>query len=257
MTTKERPTFWKRVGSAFRIRRRRAKDVHRLPDVGEDGLLAEPAAHPSDGDGESAPDKPGLSLPRWTKRDQTLAKLQEGYEQVTQVVEKIGGHLVTQEKHSERICDSLEQLARAMSDVPNISRQQAQTLDAIAGQLENTNARTQQLAETMSEIPKVARSQTETLNGITRHLEMSGEQNVVTTQTLDKLGTTISVLGESNHAQSEVLQQMDAKTAEQNQMLTSLIARQSRRFMMLFIVTVLLAAAAVVIGILSLNPRGG
>jgi len=257
MTTAKSSSFWKRLGSALGIRRRRQGEMRDLPEVGDDGLLAEPAELPPEADAESAADRPARPLTRWAKRDLTLAKLQEGYEQVTRVVEQIGKHLVTQDERSERICTSLEQLARSMSDVPNISREQARTLDAIAGQLESTNARTRQLADGISEIPKIARTQAETLAGINRQLEMAGEQNVVASQTMEKLGTAIHMLGESNQSQAEVLKQMDTKAAEQNHLLTQLIARQSRRFTMLFFLTIVLAAAAIALGILGLTRPGG
>ncbi len=254
MTTKS-PTFWTRLAGALRIRRRRDDQLHDLPEVGDDGLLAEPAEPP--GDAEPPTGKPTGPLARWTKRDQTLARLQEGYEQVTEVIEQIRNHLVTHAERSERICTSLEQLARSMSDVPGISRQQAQTLEAIVSQLEATSTRTQQLTEVMSEVPKVARAQAETLTGMNRQLEMAGEQSVLASQTMGKVGTAINMLGESHQAQSQALKQMDDKASRQNELLGQLIARQSRRFMMLFIVTMILAAAAITLGIFGLAFRAG
>ena len=58
--------------------------------VAEDGLLSEPSEFlgpSSEGDGQT--ERPVGALARWSKRDQTLAKLQEGYERVTQVVEAV------------------------------------------------------------------------------------------------------------------------------------------------------------------------
>ena len=269
MSTESR-TLWTRLAETLKIRRRHDEADPGLPEVGDDGLLAEPAEPPGDGDAEPGAGKAPGPLARWSKRDQTLAKLQvgdpafildaklqEGYEQVTELIELIRNHLVTQAERSERTCNALEQLARSTSDVPAISRQQGQTLETIADQLETTSTRTQQLAETMSEMPKITRAQTDTLAGINRQLEMAGEQNVVASQTMDKLGTAINALGTSNQAQAEVWKQMDAKATEQNDLLTQLIARQSRRFIMLFVVTAVLAAAAITVGTLALLLRPG
>ncbi|UCD27611.1 MAG: hypothetical protein JSV03_10900 [Planctomycetota bacterium] len=244
MTTKWN-TFWNRLRGKINTKSGFAEQDSDLPEVGGDGLLAEPITHPSDAEVESQSDKPTGPLVRLSKREQAIAQLQQGYDRVTQLIEDIQKHLASQGERSDRICSSLDQLARSMSDTPNLSRQQAHTLEAIVGQLEMTNVRTQQLTETVGEIPKITRAQSDTLAGINRQLEMAGEQNVVANQTMDKLGQAITALGESNNSQAQILQEINAKTNQQNEVLSQLIAKQSKRFTMLFIVTVLLAAAAV------------
>ena len=98
-----------------------------------------------------------------------------------------------------------------------------------------------------------AQAQSESLKGINRQLEMTNEQSVITSQTMDKIGTAMSMLGQSNQAQAEALKVLDDKTSRQNEMLTGLIASQGRRFMALFIVTMVVAAAAITLGILALT----
>ncbi len=252
MPTLKSNMWWTRLADRLRSKPRRVS--HDLPDIGEDGLLSDPVELMGPTDGETLADKPS-ALSRWTKRDQTLAKLQEGYERVTQVVEEVQKHLAMQGERTERICTSLEQLARSMSDLPTVSRQQAQTLESIAGQLEMTNAHTQQLAETIGEIPKSTRIQSETLAGIKRQLDMSCEQHLVTSQTMDKLGSAIGMLGESSHAQLQTLSTMHTRAGDQQDLLAGLIARQSKRFMMLFVVTVLLAAAAIAATVVGVMMR--
>lgn len=238
MTSLETGNWWTRLLERLAGRSPKGAD---LPRVGEDGLLSEPLDAV---DAEAAPERPAGALARWSKRDQTLMKLQEGYERVTQVVEEVQKHLAQQGERTERICVSLEQLSRAMSEMPESSRQQTATLQSIAGQLETTGARTQQMAEAVSEMPKAARIQSETLAGIKRQMELTGEQNLVTGQSLEKLGAAISALGEFNSAQADALREMNAQASRQTEVLANLVARQSRRFVMLFVVTVVLAVMA-------------
>jgi hypothetical protein len=246
-------TWWTRLRDRLRGDAPSSEPPQHLPDVGDDGLLAEPVElAPPEGD---TPEKPPGALTRWTRRDQTLVKLQEGYERVTQVVEEVQKHLATQGERTERICVSLEQLARSMADLPGIAGQQAETLQAIAGHLETTNARTQQLTEVISEVPKTARTQSETLAGIRRQLEMTGEQNLMTSQSMERLGSAIGTLNEFNSAQVNALRDMNAQAADQNELLRKVIAKQSKRFTMLFIVTVVLAAAAIVIAAIAILAR--
>lgn len=252
MVVKATP-FWTRVAESLRLKTRETKqEKPKMPEATDDALLTQPMDLPEPI--AETPDRPG-PLARWTRRDQAIVQLQEGYEKVTRVIEEIQKHMAQQGDRSERICTALEHLARAMSDTPAIARQQAQTLDVIAAQLEASNARTQLLADAIHEIPKATRGQSETLSGINKQLEVSNEQAVMAAQTMDRLGTNIRTLGDSTLAQGEILREMNAKAAEQNQQLTLLIANQSRRFLMLFVVTVVMAVAAIATGLIGLTLR--
>ena len=250
-------SFWHRFVGLFRKDRPQAKSTADLPAAGDDGLLLEPAEYPEPlgPEGEAPAERTANPLMRWGRRDQTLAKLQEGYERVNQVIEEIQKHLAQQGERTDRICTALETLARSLGDVPVLGRQQAQTLEAISGHIEAGNARLQQVAESVGEIPKASRAQTETLNGIKRQLDMTGEQNLVTGQTMEKLSTAIAALGELNSTQVQALQQMNSKAADQSDSLRHLIGRQNKRFLMLFIVTIVLAAGAITAAVLALVHR--
>ncbi|GMU21923.1 MAG: hypothetical protein AMXMBFR13_20110 [Phycisphaerae bacterium] len=252
--------FWTRVGESLGFKARdgrRRTELPDLPQVGEDGLLADPVEIPGEVEPEAPADRASGPLARWTKRDQTLAALQEGYEKVTRVIEEIQNHLVTQADRSDRMCTALEQLARSMSDAPAMGREQVAMLEQIAARLETTNARTQQLADAVSELPKAARTQSDTLNGVSRQLEMANEQAVVASQNMDRLGTGIRALGETGQAQADLLRQMAVRTAEHENQIARLVSRQDKRFLMLFIVTIILAAGAVTAAIVGIALRGG
>ena len=231
--------LWQRLGF-----KDRSHQEQPWPTVDDDGLLSNPANLPNET--EEHPERPTGPLSRWAKRDQSLAQLQEGYERVTKVIDEIQKHLATQGERTERICGALEQLAHSMSDLPSHARQQLETLQTMAGQLEAANTHSQRLTDAVSEIPKSARAQSETLNGIRRQMEMSGEQAVMTSQNLDKLGSAVQALGQADATQGEMLRQMQSVAEQQGTQLNAIIERQARRFVMLFAVTCILAAAAII-----------
>jgi hypothetical protein len=235
-------SWWQRLREAWHGSSLDGIQDEGLPKVGEDGLLV----GPSDPDSEAAPDKFSGTGPlsRWSKRDQTLVKLQEGYEQVTRVIQEIQNHLVIQADRSERICTSLEQLARSAIELPAIGREQSQTLETIAAHIEASASRTQQLADSLTDVPKLAKSQSEALVGINRQMEMAGEQRMVATQTLERIGGAIGTLSTASQGQTDRLKMIEARTDQQVDLLTQVITRQNRRFIMLFVVTVILAVAA-------------
>lgn len=250
-------SWWQRLRATWRRSGSPAEPADRLGNVGDDGLLTD-RLDAGDTDAEPAPDRALGPLSRWSKRDQTLAKLQEGYEQVTRVIQEIQNHLVTQADRSERICNSLEQLARSANELPVIAHEQAQTLETIAAHIEVTGTRTQQMAEMLKDVPKLARAQSDALTSINRQLEMAGEQRMVTTQTLERIGTSLGTLGAASQNQAEHLKMMSNRAEQQTELLTQMLARQNRRFIMLFVVTVILAVAAIgAISFLLINARTG
>jgi hypothetical protein len=245
-------SLWTRMFHPFRRPSQPGDPSNPAMPVSEDDLLT----RPEDGAEPVAEtvDRPG-PLARWARRDQAIQQLQEGYERVTKVMEDIQTHLAQQGERSERICGALEQIAKAMVEAPQIARQQAQTLDHIAAQIESTNARSQQLAEIVSDIPKVTRGQTETLTRIGRQLEISNEQGIVASQTIDRLGSTLRSLGETSQTHGELIREASVRAAEQGQQLVQLVGQQSRRFMLLFGVTIFMALAAVAATVVGLTLR--
>ncbi len=238
------PNFWNRFISRLKGR----SSSHGggrpdLPDIGDDGLLAEPAEY-FDESGPDTGDRTAKPISRW-RRDQAIARLQEGYERVSHLIEDIQTHMTQQGERSDRMCAAIEQLSRSLADLPAATRQQHQTLESIAGQLQANHARTQQLSESLSDLPRLTKTQSETLASIGRQLEMTGEQNVVAAQNMERIGQAIKSLGDTNERQSQILNEMNAKADEKTALLNELILRQNRRFIMLFVVTILLAVAAV------------
>ncbi|HOW72048.1 MAG TPA: hypothetical protein PKY77_15720 [Phycisphaerae bacterium] len=244
--------WWHRLKNTL-ARARRNSDPYNLPPVGQDGLLVGPAETVAE-EADLTMDKPA-GLVRWPRRDQALLQLQEGYERVTRLIDEIQRHMVEQAERADRTCKAVEQLARTLADQPDMCRQQTQMLESIAGQLESTTSHTQRLTEAISEIPRVTRGQTEALANISRQLEMVGEQNVVSNQTLDRLGNAVAGVGQASSSQTDLLREMGLKTDEQSGMIRSLITTQGRRFIMLFVVTLALALTTIVAAIVSIAMR--
>lgn|GEM_PF-3202330 len=243
MTSK--PTsFWDRLVKAIKTDSS-SSNPHKVPEASNKNDVPAPSKDSAHQTNELPTEPSGGPLSRWNRREQTIAQLQQGYKHVTEVVEDIQKHLISQGERTDRIATSLEQLQRALNDMPAIARQQAETLAAIADRIETASLRTQQLTEAVNEIPAVARTQANTLANINLQLEKTGEQDKATSEAMNKLGTAVIALGEANTAQVQTIRMMNAKTDKHNQQLSVLIAKQSKRFMLLFIVTVILAAAAV------------
>ena len=248
--------LWTRIAKSLHRKRPGDNPISELPPVGQDPLTDRPPPLTAPKDNDAVADKQPGPLARWTQREQTLTKLQEGYEKMSGVVEDIRRHLVVQGERADRICDSMENLAQSLADHPAVSLRQCEMLETIARRLETNNERSLQVAERIGELPEISRAQNETLAGINRQLEKSGEQNAAVSSTIEKVGTALDSMGQAGTVQAEALRHMSVEATEQNEMLTRLIAAQSKRFTMLFVVTLVLAVAAVTTAIVSIAVQG-
>jgi len=232
-------TFWSRVGRMLRTGRR-STERRDLPAIGDDGLLADGPPSES-GEYEAVAASTEKPLLRWSRRDQVLQQLQEGYQRVAELIDAMQRHQVEQGNRTERIAVSLDHLARTMSDLPAASREQSKTLNSIASHLEVTNFRTQQLAESISELPGATKAQSEVLARMSRQFEMTGETNVHLRHALDALSRAVDSLRDSGQMQAELLRRFQLEGQQREGRLADLIAQQQGRFTLLFVVALVFA----------------
>lgn len=242
-------TFWTRLGQIFRPGGHGAPD---LPPIGEDGLLAGRAAEEL---GEPAVGTSDRLMGRWSRRDQALQQLQEGYQRITDLIDAMQRHMADQGARTDRIATSLDQLARALSDLPAIAREQTHTLDAIASHLEMTNARTQHLAECIRDLPAALKSQSEATAGVSRQLELGNESRVHLNNTMQTLGRAVDSLQASGRAQADLLRQCQLDGAEREGRLAEIVARQQRRFTFLAVAMIVALFCVAVVTFLALRGR--
>ena len=251
-----------RVGGWVRGGRHRA--VPTDPDGGDELPTTEadrdssPTAQGGDSADATAAERITTTMSRRSRREVSLSKLQEGYDRVLDLMDRIQSHMQTQETRTGEIASALSQLSRSLADVPSVDQQQVQLLSTIAAQLETTTVRTQQLSDAIGELPRVVRGQTDALSGIQRQLEMSAESDVHLTGTLQSFGRSVDRLGQSTETQATALQELNAAGEAHQRRLDEILQRQTRQFTWLVIITAVLAGAAIVAGTLAvvLQLRG-
>jgi len=233
----DRKGWWRRL---FRgLRRTRSSTEATLPPAGEDGLLVEPAGEEPRGENTG---KETTGLARWTKRDTAVARLQEGYEKVNQLIADMQKHMAEQSARTERMCSAIERLAQAMMEIPQASAIQAGTLQSILGQLQSAQSQSERMTSVLDGLSKAVKSQETALNDIGRGVEMMAEQSVVGSQATEKLVGAIQRLGDEDTRQTQLLQEMIEHLGEQSREVRHAMERSDRRFTALWIATLIVAA---------------
>ncbi|MBN1342824.1 MAG: hypothetical protein JXQ73_09110 [Phycisphaerae bacterium] len=251
----EKVSLWTRMGGWLRGVRRTDGEGDLIGDAttsSETLSATSEAGQEPDSSDVAASEHIATSLSRRGRREASLSKLQDGYDRVLDMMDKMQAHMGIQEQRTQEMTTSLAQLNRSLANQPNISQQQVELLSAIAAQLETSTVRTLQLADAIGELPRVARQQSDSLGSIQRQLEMGAETDAHLATTLQSLGRSVDRLSESSEKQSGALSDLRATGNDHQEQVSRILQRQTRQFTVLVGMTAVLAVAAIVLGTIAL-----
>lgn len=204
---------------------------------------------PPDADGSRPPQE---RRSRRQQREAALEQLENGYQQVANLVQSIHGHLQAQDRRSAEISGALERLAETTQQISSVAEAQTQRLGDIASQLEAANDRARRWEQALMEYPRVAETQREALLSINRHLEASQAGDVRLAETMEGLRGAVASWGESSAASADTLQQWKEAACRRDDDFRELVAAQDRRLTWLYIVTLAFAVTAVALAVFTL-----
>lgn len=236
-------SVWNRVGGWIKTVGRK-KDLDDLGPTGADGLLARDASSATDD--ATRPPAPLRPISRRQRQEEALIKLQEGYERVAGLIDSIHNHLDAQAGRTAQLADAIQRLAGSLSDLPDTSRRQAETLSSIAGELQKSNTQFRDWSEILATLPRSADAQAEALNRIDQQLAAANQTDERIVDSFTSLQQAVSALGASANSQVETLVSLKEAAQQREDHLAEQMQDQSKRFTMLFVVTLVLAVAAIV-----------
>ena len=247
----ERVSVWTRMGHWLRSAGRGSSGDD-LPPVSSAGLLADDDSGSTRGEAEANQNGGLAPLSRRRQREQSIQRLQEGYEQVVGLIGSIHSHLEKQDQRTRQIADALTQLAATTARLPAAAEAQSTQLATIAAQLEASNDRARRWEQTLFDLPKLAEAQREMLSSIGGELEAARQADVRMADTLGGLRDAVHSLGESSAASTRRLGDMQEAASRRDENLQNLMKEQNRRFIWLFVVTLVLAVGAIATGAVAL-----
>ncbi len=199
-------------------------------------------------------DRFGL-LSRRKHNEETLERLQAGYDQVIDLISSIKEHQKKQEARATEISNALSQMAVSLNSIEGGSRLQSEKLALIAEGLHTTNERAERWEEILAEFPRVAEAQKEALTGVVQQLSAAGERDDRMTSSLDSFREVVVSLGEATTASSVAVKNLQMSTLEGHDRTAALMKEQNKRFTMLFIVTLVLVVVSVATATMALFSK--
>jgi methyl-accepting chemotaxis protein len=225
------------------------------PEVNHEGLLT-PQPEP----GETVPEAPPEETPKDkvvvktlgpAKKQESLEKLQEGFNSLIDQLQGINEHLNQQVAQHEQLMGRIEELPRLLGSFPELVENQRQSAQHLIDQLKAATARDERFVDVVEKIPTETAKQTDALVNIDHQLAAAADSDVQMTESFNKFNETLARLNQTTGGQTDSIMQMSKTFATSDRYLKYLISRQNRRFMWIFMIAmgVCLVAILALVGI--------
>lgn len=181
----------------------------------------------------------------WRRRDKVLEQMQHGHDRVLGMVELIQEHLALQNKRSIQVTELLTELTRGAEEAPKATREQAEGLRLLAGQMEVANRNNQAIVGALADLPRAAAAQKQAMDTIAVQVRASSVTTERLSDRLESVGQVVSRLGESLKEQILTLRTIQQTAHQQEATLVAVLDRQTQRFTVLTIAVIALATISV------------
>ncbi len=255
MTLKE---FWADTGRWLRAHKPFAGGAHQ-PEIDEDGLISQgndpavlgtPNGEPA-GDGSVPAGAQGNNVVVRTvpaaERQESLQKLQEGFDKLVEQLQGINEHLNRQASQHEDLMGRIEQLPEMLVSFPAVVENQKRITEQLLEQLKGTAAKNEQLIDAVEKIPTETAKQTDALVNIDHQLAAAADIDVQMTEGFNNFNESLDKLNQSTVSQTDGIIQMSKTFAASDRYLKYIISKQSKRFMWIFIAAISVCVTVILI----------
>jgi len=248
MTLKE---FWADTGRWLRAHKPSIGGAHR-PEIDDDGLISrndDSAEQAGDGAvpaGAQGSNVVVRAVPP-AERQESLQKLQEGFDKLVDQLQGINEHLSRQATQHEDLMGRIEQLPEILESFPAVVENQKQITEQLLEQLKGTAAKNEQFMDAVEKIPTETAKQTDALVNIDHQLSAAADIDVQMTESLNNFNESLDKLNQSTVGQTDGIIQMSKTFAASDRYLKYIISRQNKRFMWIFIAAISVCVTAILI----------
>ena len=214
-------TFWKRVGSAFRL--------------GNDGNLSSTATptvlelRPLRGASMDS-DQSSAGLFGWqSKRKREAAELRERQSRFMELLAAMRTHFEAQDRRSEKLESAIQSVAGTLDEISQSQKEQSQSLAVIAQHTDAAAKNAAAMLATTIELPASLQAQAEAVRTVAKRMESAQETDAELVGSLQNLGRALDELHRAGALQVETLQRLNMSDARNQDQFRALLKAQNRR----------------------------
>jgi ABC-type transporter Mla subunit MlaD len=248
MTLKE---LWSNMGRWLRAHKPSISLAHQ-PEIDDDGLISQsndPKEPPRDKT-VPADQQDGNVVVRAVpsvERQETLQKLQEGFDKLIERLGEINEHLSRQAAQHEDLMGRMEQLPEMLESFPAVVENQKKLTEQLLEQLKTSAVKNEQFIDAVEKIPTETAKQTDALVNIDHQLAAAADIDVQMTESLNNFNESLDKLNQSTLSQTDGIIQMSKTFAASDRYLKYIISKQNKRFMWIFIAAISICATVILV----------
>ncbi len=219
------------------------------PEIDDEGLISQGGDSAESG-AEGEPSENNKAIVKTVEpkgKNESLEKLQEGFNQLVEQLRGINEHLNRQVGQHEDLMGRIEQLPQLLESFPTVVENQKQIVEELLEQLKASSAKQGQFIDVVEKIPTETAKQTDALVDIDHQLAAAADTDVQMTESFNKFNETLDKLNQSTVGQTDGILQMSRTFATSDRYLKYIISKQNKRFMWVFIAALSVCAAVILI----------
>ena len=233
-------TLFTRIGSWFKNATRLEND----PIGRHNGESGESSAAPTVPN--TAIEQRSTFLRPWVKRDQAIENVQGGIVALAELMTSLRDNMEKQSERQDELLQYLSHLPQALQSLPETSRLQAETLEAIGQQMQGQAAHQAKLTEILQSISQSHTEHGQTLDSVRDNVEAMRSNDHKISESLGGVGSAMETVSKNSQTSTQVLEQMRDNLSSRDGELERILHRQGSRFTTLLAVAIFLSIAALV-----------
>lgn len=236
--------FWAKT-SNWLAPNRQSRVTKFRPQIDDQGLINQ-GTKPTEPLGTQG-DKVLVKTVQPTDKQQSIERLEEGFNNLIKQLQGINQHLNRQLTQNEELMSRIEQLPKWLESFPDIVQNQRQITEQLIGQLKTAIAKDQQFIDTVEKIPMETAKQTDALVDIDHQLAAAADTDVQMVESFNKFNEALDKLNQRTVSQTDSIVQMSRTFATSDRYLKYILSKQNRRFMWVFIAAIGVCVMAILI----------
>ncbi|MEJ2704608.1 MAG: hypothetical protein P8Z79_19410, partial [Sedimentisphaerales bacterium] len=197
--------------------------------------------------GEAGPDKAMVKTVPQVDRQESLEKLQKGFDKLIDQLQGINEHLNRQASRHEELMTRIERLPQVLESFPDAVENQKRVIEQLLEQLRGATAKNDRFMDAVTKIPTETAKQTDALVKIDQQLAAAANIDVQMSQSFNNFNETLEKLNQTSMGQTDGILQMSKTFAASDRYLKYIISKHSKRFMWIFIAAISVCTACILI----------
>jgi len=232
-------SLWKRVGNAFRAN---GRNTYPTSANGRVHTLCIDTVTPAtdDRNGTATQTSSLSSLLPWSRRQKSLDQLREGYQRVLELMDAMSLHFEKQDRRAQELTASIDRVGGTLEQLVSAQHSQSEHLTSISARVDEAARHSAGLSASLLEMPASLQAQAESVRAVARQMEAARAADTQVASSLQQVGQAVDGLRDAGDVQVHTLQRLRDSGARQEESLQAFVRKQSHLLLvMTIIVTVL------------------